>query len=174
MVLSKIYVVYFLVLLLVISYVCEKLFGCHIQLIHEDVLLYEPNSLDHQNPLKYTPQSQYSQYQSIINTDLKITLIQLLPLRLISRMWGYINQIPLPQNVRKPLFLWYSRTFGCNLKEIETEDLSQFCNLSEFFRRSLKPNARIIDTADGVVSNFLMNIIVKNSKLSFKIEGQSS
>lgn len=138
----KIYVVYFLGLLLVISYVCEKLFGCHIQLVHEDVLLQRQPPIVHQ----------YCQHESMVSTDLKITLVQLLPLRLISRLWGYINQIPLPYYFRKPLFHWYSATFGCNLDELDAEDLTQYRNLSEFFRRSLKPNARVIDQSNGIVS----------------------
>lgn len=34
--------------------------------------------------------------------------------------------------------------FSCNLDEIDIDDLNQYKNLSEFFRRALKPDARII------------------------------
>ena len=53
---------------------------------------------------------------------------------------------------RKPCFYLYSWFFSCNLEEINIVDLNEFKNLSEFFRRSLKPNARIIDKEGCLVS----------------------
>lgn len=63
----------------------------------------------------------------------------------MSRAWGEINSIDLPVWCRKPCFYFYSWVFKCNLDEIDIEDLNEFKNLSEFFRRGLKPDARIID-----------------------------
>ncbi len=68
-----------------------------------------------------------------------------LPLRTISRAWGNLNSIELPVWFRKPCYSFYSWVFNCNLDEIEIEDLREYKNLSEFFRRTLKPNARIIE-----------------------------
>ena len=63
----------------------------------------------------------------------------------MSRAWGKLNSIELPIWFRKPCYQFYSWAFNCNLNEIEIEDLKEYKNLSEFFRRSLKPHARIID-----------------------------
>lgn len=96
-----------------------------------------------------------TQLQQLTLTDLKISLLYCLPLRLISRIWGWANAVELPVAVRAPLYTWYATTFGCNLEEMEVEDLTQFRNLSEFFRRSLKPGVRplgeaaVVSPADG-------------------------
>ena len=65
---------------------------------------------------------------------------------------GEINSIDLPVMLRKPCFYFYSWMFNCNLEEIDSIDLNEFKNLSEFFRRGLKPNARIIDNECCLVS----------------------
>lgn len=88
-------------------------------------------------------------------TDLKIALLYCLPLRLISRIWGLLNAIELPVALRAPLYTWYATTFGCNLDEMLVEDLTQYRNLSQFFRRSLKAGVRplgeaqVVSPADG-------------------------
>lgn len=84
----------------------------------------------------------------------------MLPLRLISRLWGFINSIYLPLFLRARVLTWYAEYFGCDLSEAE-KDLLQYTNLGEFFRRALKPGVRTIDQscdivspADGLVINF--------------------
>ena len=69
-----------------------------------------------------------------------------------------MNSIDLPIRLRKPCFYLYSWLFGCNLDEIETDDISKFKNLSEFFRRGLKPNVRIINQESCLVSTLKMKI----------------
>ena len=70
----------------------------------------------------------------------------------MSRAWGTINSIDLPVWCRKPCYYTYSWVFGCNLEEIDIQDLNEYKNLSEFFRRGLKPDARIIDNSSCLVS----------------------
>ena len=82
--------------------------------------------------------------------ELKISILYMLPLRLISRIWGCMNAVELPVAARKPLYTWYAKTFGCNLDEMLVQDLSEFRNLSEFFRRTLKPGVRPIGEAEVV------------------------
>jgi phosphatidylserine decarboxylase len=41
--------------------------------------------------------------------------------------------------------------FNCNLDEIEADDLSSYKNLSEFFRRKLKPGSRVINKTSSLV-----------------------
>jgi hypothetical protein len=75
----------------------------------------------------------------------QILLYKLLPLRSLSRLWGWINDITLPVPLRNPLLGLYARTFGCNMEEAEEEDLKAYPNLGSLFRRALKPGARLID-----------------------------
>ena len=95
--------------------------------------------------------------QIIIVSELKVSILYLLPLRLISRIWGWFNGLVLPIWARVPIYRWYAATFGCNLDEMEQQDLTQFANLSQFFRRSLCPGVRpigsapIVSPADGRV-----------------------
>lgn len=91
----------------------------------------------------------------------KISLYKRLPLKSLSRAWGGINSIDLPVVCRKPCFYLYGWLFSCNFDEIDIADLNEFKNLSEFFRRTLKPDARVIDTecclanpCDGRILNF--------------------
>lgn len=91
----------------------------------------------------------------------KISLYRKLPLKSLSRAWGGINSVDLPVALRKPCFYLYGWLFSCNFDEIDALDLNEFRNLSEFFRRTLKPDARVIDTesclvnpCDGRILNF--------------------
>ena len=65
---------------------------------------------------------------------------------------GEINSINLPVWCRKPCYYLYSWMFSCNLAECDIDDLTEFKNLSEFFRRGLKPNARTIDQTSCLIS----------------------
>jgi len=70
--------------------------------------------------------------------------------------------------MRKPILNTYIETFGCNIDEAYIEDLTQYKNLGEFFRRSLKPGVRPIDSANGIVSQkivenlFIENLFIEN------------
>jgi phosphatidylserine decarboxylase len=64
---------------------------------------------------------------------------------------GVINSIDLPVWSREPCYKLYAWLFSCNLNEIFIEDLRQYSNLSEFFRRKLKSDARVIDKKSDLV-----------------------
>lgn len=96
-----------------------------------------------------------------------------LPLRSLSRLWGYLNSfevrfvsrfrsflrrwrlreslarplLQLPVWARAPGFKLYSYAFGCNLDELEEPDLTKYASLGDFFYRTLKPGARPIADA---------------------------
>ena len=80
-----------------------------------------------------------------------------LPLRLESRIWGWLSKIELPVFLRAPLIGLFARTFGCDLSEATEEDLAKYRSLNDFFRRSVKPELRplgnglLVSPADGVV-----------------------
>lgn len=82
---------------------------------------------------------------------LQVSMYKMLPLRTLSRLWGWINSINLPTVLRTPVLKSYANTFGCNLEEADIDDLKQYRNLGEFFRRSLKPGVRPIQGSESDV-----------------------
>ena len=70
----------------------------------------------------------------------------------MSRLWGQINSIDLPHWLRKPAYRLYIWMFDCHVEEAVVEDISRYKNLSEFFRRMLKPGVRPIDVNSSLVS----------------------
>ncbi|XP_078523856.1 phosphatidylserine decarboxylase proenzyme, mitochondrial isoform X1 [Lissotriton helveticus] len=91
----------------------------------------------------------------------RVALYKTVPTRLLSRAWGRLNQVELPTWLRKPVYSLYIWTFGVNMKEAAVEDLHHYRNLSEFFRRKLKPQARpvcdmhsMISPSDGKILHF--------------------
>lgn len=81
-----------------------------------------------------------------------MALYKSVPTRLLSRAWGRLNQVELPYWLRRPVYSLYIWTFGVNMKEAAVEDLHHYRNLSEFFRRKLKPQARPVCGLHSVVS----------------------
>jgi len=77
-----------------------------------------------------------------------------LPLRNMSRLWGYINSVELPVWFRPYSFKLYSYAFGCNLDEIDPPDLQAYPSLGAFFGRKLKDGVRPIDPAILVLIPF--------------------
>ncbi|KAG5349930.1 hypothetical protein C0989_001221 [Termitomyces sp. Mn162] len=90
----------------------------------------------------------------------QVHVIGALPLRNMSRLWGYVNSLELPVWFRPWGFRLYAFAFGCNLDEIEHEDLSTYPSLGAFFYRKLKPGVRPVDSAvlvspaDGTMLHF--------------------
>ncbi|KAG9310427.1 phosphatidylserine decarboxylase-domain-containing protein [Chiua virens] len=82
----------------------------------------------------------------------QVHVIGALPLRNLSRVWGYLNSFELP--------LWF-RPYGFRFyATIEPSDLTKYASLGDFFYRKLKPGARPVDSAvlvspaDGTVLHF--------------------
>ncbi|GJE98010.1 phosphatidylserine decarboxylase [Phanerochaete sordida] len=82
-----------------------------------------------------------------------------LPLRNLSRVWGYVNSLELPVWARPAGFKVYAYIFGCNLDEVE-KDLKEYKSLGDFFYRKLKDGVRpvgdvvLVSPADGTVLHF--------------------
>jgi len=101
-----------------------------------------------------------SEVKVLSESDWQVTCYKSLPLRHFSRLWGFINDIYLPVWLRTRLLGYYARTFGCDVTEAEVEDLAQYNNLGEFFRRRLKLSARplseepLVAPCDGKVLHF--------------------
>lgn len=99
--------------------------------------------------------------QDCLASNLEISLYKMLPLRIMSRFWGWINDIELPIFLRSPLLKLFISTFQCNLTEAEEENLKNYHNLGEFFRRALKPDVRsvhpicdLVSPVDGTILHF--------------------
>ncbi|KAF8060782.1 phosphatidylserine decarboxylase 1 [Lyophyllum atratum] len=90
----------------------------------------------------------------------QVHVIGALPLRNMSRLWGYLNSLELPVWFRPFGIRLYAAAFGCNLDEIDPPDLKAYPSLGAFFYRKLKPGARPVDPAalvspaDGTVLHF--------------------
>ncbi|XP_057318732.1 uncharacterized protein LOC130663497 [Microplitis mediator] len=89
--------------------------------------------------------------------DLIMQCYYWLPLRVTSRMFGWLAEIELPPRLRPFLYNTYAQFFNINLDEIDC-DLLLFPSLADFFVRSLKLNSRpiakntnIVSPADGTV-----------------------
>jgi len=87
----------------------------------------------------------------------QVSVYTSLPLRLESRIWGYIARLHLPVFLRAPVIGFFARAVGCDLSEAEQEDLTKYVSLNEFFRRGVKPELRpvasdcLVSPSDGVV-----------------------
>ncbi|XP_016937785.4 phosphatidylserine decarboxylase proenzyme, mitochondrial [Drosophila suzukii] len=84
-----------------------------------------------------------------------------LPLRIISRCWGWLAACYLPPSLRPYVYGWYSNTFNVNLSEAQYPEYEHYNSLAEFFTRPLREGVRVIDQkaplvspADGKVLHF--------------------
>ena len=82
----------------------------------------------------------------------QMSLYRKIPLKYMSRLWGQFNQLVLPNWLRRPALRLYIWMFGCCLEDAAVQDLTKYRNLSEFFRRNLRPGIRPIDSAQILVS----------------------
>ncbi|ORY33260.1 phosphatidylserine decarboxylase, partial [Rhizoclosmatium globosum] len=74
-----------------------------------------------------------------------------LPLREVSRAWGWLNSLTVPVALRSSFYGAYSKAFNCNLEEMEAGSVTDFENLGTFFYRTLKAGARPVDTKADLV-----------------------
>ncbi|XP_052799886.1 phosphatidylserine decarboxylase proenzyme, mitochondrial-like isoform X1 [Mya arenaria] len=110
-----------------------------------------------------------------------VGLYRAMPLKAMSRVWGKMTCWDLPLSLRKPLLGLYCRTFHVNLDEALDGDLQNYQNLSELFRRELKPGVRVVDKesqmtspADGRILNYgkVQNGVVEQVKgVNYSIKG---
>lgn len=82
----------------------------------------------------------------------QITCYRSVPLRPLSRAWGWISDRPVPMSLRHWVYNKYSRMYSVNLDEVENE-LICYSSLAEFFSRRLKEGVRPIDLSHCIVSS---------------------
>ncbi|KAL5718247.1 phosphatidylserine decarboxylase [Ranunculus cassubicifolius] len=76
--------------------------------------------------------------------DARAGLYKLLPLRSISRFWGFVTSVEYPIWLRPYVYKAWARAFHSNLEEAALP-LNQYASLRDFFARSLKEGSRPID-----------------------------
>eukprot|EP01122_Echinamoeba_exundans_P002815 TRINITY_DN1279_c0_g1_i5.p1 TRINITY_DN1279_c0_g1~~TRINITY_DN1279_c0_g1_i5.p1 ORF type:complete len:297 (+),score=65.68 TRINITY_DN1279_c0_g1_i5:120-1010(+) len=78
-------------------------------------------------------------------------MLSRLPTRALSRAWGYMTALEVPNMIRPVVYGLYGAVFGVNFSEVELP-LSDYASLSTFFRRHLKPGSRHIHPTADLVS----------------------
>ncbi|CAH9137458.1 unnamed protein product [Cuscuta epithymum] len=94
-------------------------------------------------------------------SDVKASCMRMLPLRSISRFWGFLTSVELPVWVRPYAYKAWARAFHSNLQEVALP-LEEYASLREFFVRTLKDGSRPIDSdphclvspVDGTILRF--------------------
>lgn len=85
-------------------------------------------------------------------TQIQTMIYCSLPLRMISRCWGWLASCYMPEYLRPYVYGWYARIFNVNLEEALYPDLLHYNTMAEFFTRPLKMDARPIDASAILVS----------------------
>lgn len=86
----------------------------------------------------------------------QLSFYKAIPLRAMSRLWGYISGCYVPRQLRYWLYTTYSRLFGVIIDEIELP-MECYKSLGEFFARRLKDGARPICVAPSLVRILSIN-----------------
>ena len=80
-----------------------------------------------------------------------VTFLKTIPFRAMSRWWGHwTTAYDLPTWLRSPVYQLWTWAFGCNLDEMDANDLRDYRNLNAFFTRTLKEGVRPIAHAPVV------------------------
>jgi len=78
-----------------------------------------------------------------------IFLFRIIPTSLLSRIFGWLTEIPLPGIILKPVIRWYSKKFNIIDEYVIPEN--GFRTFNDFFTRKLKEGSRAIDKEPGAV-----------------------
>lgn len=76
----------------------------------------------------------------------QITLMQMLPLKGLSRLAGWLAEKELPLWIRQRFFSWYIKKYECDMSEALEPDHLKYSSFQSFFGRELKPGVRTIDS----------------------------
>ena len=68
--------------------------------------------------------------------------LQLAASRSISRVTGYLCNMPLPPYVRVGIYTAFGKTYGVNFDEMKQKDLNKFRTFNDFFTREIDPSIR--------------------------------
>lgn len=82
----------------------------------------------------------------------KISIYKMLPLKLISRIMGWVACLYIPVWLRPFIFNFYIKIFSCHAHEMYNQDLKSYRTISDFFRRKINMDLRPIDKESPLVS----------------------
>ncbi|GMJ04840.1 phosphatidylserine decarboxylase 1 [Hibiscus trionum] len=82
--------------------------------------------------------------ESEFRPDVKATFLRMLPLRSISRVWGFLMSVDIPVWLRPHVYRAWARAFHSNLEEAALP-LEEYASLRDFFIRKLREDCRPID-----------------------------
>lgn len=104
-----------------------------------------------------TPDKDWEEYINLIRketieSNLRSRLYSKLPLRMISRLFGFINSTKLPKFVQIPMMKIFIKVYGLNMEEAENPIVRQYSRMNTLFTRPLKDNARPMDKLSNLVS----------------------
>ncbi|TYH23461.1 hypothetical protein ES288_A03G015400v1 [Gossypium darwinii] len=93
--------------------------------------------------------------------DVKATFLRILPLRSISRAWGFLMSVDIPVWLRPHVYRAWARAFHSNLEEAALP-LEEYASLRDFFVRTLKEGCRpinpnpysLVSPVDGTILRF--------------------
>ncbi|XP_019156579.1 PREDICTED: phosphatidylserine decarboxylase proenzyme 1, mitochondrial [Ipomoea nil] len=93
--------------------------------------------------------------------DVKASFMGMLPLRSISRFWGFLTGVEFPVWLRPYVYRAWARAFHSNLEEAALP-LEEYASLRDFFVRTLKEGSRPVDSdpcclvspVDGTILRF--------------------
>lgn len=78
-----------------------------------------------------------------------LSLLKILPRRVISRAAGALAGARLPGPLQRSLLRWFAARYAVNLQEAD-RPLEEYRSLNDFFTRALKAGARPIDPRPGI------------------------
>jgi len=85
------------------------------------------------------------------SSDLALGLYSCLPLASISRGWGWLASVHLPQPLMTLVIRVFAEATGCDRSEAE-RDIQEYSSLSQWFTRRLRPGLRPISERSALVS----------------------
>ncbi|XP_020587298.1 phosphatidylserine decarboxylase proenzyme 1, mitochondrial [Phalaenopsis equestris] len=97
--------------------------------------------------------------------DVKATFLRLLPLRSISRVWGYLASLDIPVRLRPSIYKAWARAFHADLEEAALP-LEEYTSLQDFFIRSLKSGSRPIDPDSNCLVSPVDGTVLRHGELS--------
>ncbi|KAJ1916166.1 phosphatidylserine decarboxylase 1 [Mycoemilia scoparia] len=135
-----------------------------IQHLYKTYQKEKQRQLDIQSPVHNTIPGGDKNDKIILTGPWQVHVLAALPLKTMSRLFGYFNELTIPVTLRKPLLGFYAWLFGCNLEEMKDPDLRNYPNLSTFFYRELKEDVRpiadmndpasLVSPSDGRILHF--------------------
>lgn len=91
-------------------------------------------------------------YEMSVWMGLWLWLPPWIPLRCLSRLVGWLSELPLPRRLRHPLLGFFTYLYECDMSECVQQDLTKYRTFNDFFTRSLMPTVRPIHPHASLVS----------------------